>query len=308
MFELPVAWLTSQILSKRILRYNKPTMSQMIDGKMHAQKMRARLANELKVLVSKGIHPSLTVIIVGDNPASQTYVANKEKQAKEVGIRSQVIRLSADSTQNELLQILATLNQDPSIHGILVQLPLPRHIDEDQVILALDPLKDVDGFHPINVGRLVMGHPQAFVPCTPAGVLELLREYRVELTGKEVVIVGRSNIVGKPLIQLFLQQNATVTVCHSKTVNLENVTKRADVLVVAIGKDHFIQAKHVQKGAIVIDVGINRIDGKLFGDVDFDSVAPVASLITPVPGGVGPMTIAMLLRNTLKAASLQNEC
>ncbi|MEK6557433.1 MAG: bifunctional methylenetetrahydrofolate dehydrogenase/methenyltetrahydrofolate cyclohydrolase FolD [Candidatus Margulisiibacteriota bacterium] len=283
-------------------------MSQMIDGKMHAQKMRARLANELKVLVSKGIHPSLTVIIVGDNPASQTYVANKEKQAKEVGIRSQVIRLSADSTQNELLQILATLNQDPSIHGILVQLPLPRHIDEDQVILALDPLKDVDGFHPINVGRLVMGHPQAFVPCTPAGVLELLREYRVELTGKEVVIVGRSNIVGKPLIQLFLQQNATVTVCHSKTVNLENVTKRADVLVVAIGKDHFIQAKHVQKGAIVIDVGINRIDGKLFGDVDFDSVAPVASLITPVPGGVGPMTIAMLLRNTLKAASLQNEC
>ena len=283
-------------------------MSQMIDGKMHAQKMRARLANELKVLVSKGIHPSLTVIIVGDNPASQTYVANKEKQAKEVGIRSQVIRLSADSTQNELLQILATLNQDPSIHGILVQLPLPRHIDEDQVILALDPLKDVDGFHPINVGRLVMGHPQAFVPCTPAGVLELLREYRVELTGKEVVIVGRSNIVGKPLIQLFLQQNATVTVCHSKTVNLENVTKRADVLVVAIGKDHFIQAKHVQKGAIVIDVGINRIDGKLFGDVDFDSVAPVASLITPVPGGVGPMTIAMLLRNTLKAARLQNEC
>lgn len=292
-------------LNKGILGYNSLTMVQIIDGKALAEKIKFTLAKEIHSLLNRGIHPSLTVIIVGENPASQTYVASKEKQAGEIGIRSQVIRLSEGTSQGELLRIIDRLNRDSSIHGILVQLPLPRHMDEDQIILAIDPLKDVDGFHPINVGRLVMGHPQAFVPCTPAGVMALLSEHQVHLEGKEVVIVGRSNIVGKPLIQLFLQKNATVTICHSKTANLEGVTKRADVLAVAIGKDRFIQARHVKTGAIVIDVGINRVDGKLFGDVDFASVSPVAGWMTPVPGGVGPMTIAMLLSNTLKAARLQ---
>ncbi len=281
-------------------------MTTLIDGKAISSQIKAEVALEVQELVKLGIKPSLTVVIVGDDPASQTYVSSKEKSSIAVGMNSQVIRFPSDASEDEVLGCIHSLNNDKSVHGILVQLPLPKQINESNVIIAIDPKKDVDGFHPMNVGSIVSGNPEAFVPCTPAGVMVLLERENVSIEGKHVVIVGRSHMVGKPLIPLFLQKNATVTVCHSRTQNLTSFTQLADILVVAIGKDRFIKAEHVKLGAVVIDVGINRVDGKLYGDVDFDAVAPLASKITPVPGGVGPMTIAMLLKNTIKAAKLAN--
>ncbi len=281
-------------------------MTTLIDGKAISSQIKAEVALEVQALAKQGITPGLTVVIVGEDPASQTYVSSKEKSSKALGMNSNVIRFPADASEDEVLYCIDELNKDNTVHGILVQLPLPKQINENKVIIAIDPKKDVDGFHPMNVGYLVSGNAEAFVPCTPAGVMVLLEREKVTIEGKHVVIVGRSHMVGKPLISLFLQKNATVTVCHSRTQNLTSVTQLADILVVAIGKDRFIKAEHVKEGAVVIDVGINRVDGKLYGDVDFDAVAPLASKITPVPGGVGPMTIALLLKNTIKAAKLAN--
>lgn len=274
----------------------------LIDGKAIAATMRLDIAKDVASLSKQGIVPGLTVVIVGDDPASTVYVRNKEKSSQEVGMNSSVIRLNENTTQEQLLEVIDKLNSDAHVHGILVQLPLPKQINESDIINAILPEKDVDGFHPVNVGKLMLGDESGFVPCTPAGVIALLKSEKVDLAGKHVVVVGRSNIVGKPLVPLFLKENATVTVCHSKTRNLAEITQQADILVVAIGRDRFIKSQHVKHGVIVVDVGINRVDGKLYGDVDFVSVAPIASKITPVPGGVGPMTIAMLLSNTLKAA------
>ncbi len=282
-------------------------MTNIIDGNRIAAQIRAEVFREVETLKSKGITPGLTVVIVGENPGSVVYVKNKEKDAKEVGFKSEVIRIPQDTTQEYLLKVIDQLNKDETVHGLLIQLPLPKHIDELKVIEAINPQKDVDGFHPVNVGKVVIGDKRALVSCTPAGVIALLEHENLEIAGKEVVIVGRSNIVGKPLVPLFLQKNATVTVCHSKSQDLRSITKRADILVVAIGKSRFITADYVKPGAVVIDVGINRLDGKLTGDVDFLEAATVASKITPVPGGVGPMTRAMLLKNTIQAAKLQNE-
>lgn len=277
-------------------------MANLINGKQIAQDIRAEIAEEVKELSKQGICPGLAVILVGENPASKVYVRNKQKACEEVGIRSTRIDFPENVSEEELLCAIQTLNSDPAIHGILVQLPLPHHISEEKVIHAISPEKDVDAFHPVNVGKLVTGNP-TFLPCTPAGVMELLRRSGIDPKGKECVIVGRSNIVGKPAALLMLAANATVTICHSKTQDLKKVCSGADILVAAIGKPDFITAEYVKKGAVVIDVGINRKeDGKLTGDVDFASVEPIASYITPVPGGVGPMTIAMLLRNTMEAA------
>lgn len=273
----------------------------VIDGKAVAAKVKQEVAAKVSQLRSRGITPGLAVVLVGEDPASLTYVANKEKACAEVGIRSIVKRFPADAKEGEVLAAIEQLNCDPEVHGILVQLPLPPHIREEACINAIHPTKDVDGFHPVNVGRLVIGEP-CFVPCTPAGIIELLNSYSVQIEGAEAVVVGRSNIVGKPVATLLLKRNATVTVCHSKTRDLAEVTRRADILVVAVGKPRTISAGMVKRGAVVIDVGINRIDGKLVGDVDFDAVKDVASMITPVPGGVGPMTIAMLLKNCVQAA------
>lgn len=274
----------------------------IINGKALAQKMQAELAEKTAKLKEKsGQAPGLVVILVGENPASQVYVRNKERSAIAAGFRSEVVRVSDSITQEELLFLINRYNQDPAWNGILVQLPLPAHIDEEAVLLAIDPEKDVDGFHPTNMGRLWSGHP-VMIPCTPAGIMEMLREYNVELEGKRAVVIGRSNIVGKPMAQLLLAKNATVTLTHSRTHHLAEIAKQADILIVAIGRGHFVTKDFVKEGAVVIDVGMNRDEnGKLIGDVKFDEVAEIASLITPVPGGVGPMTITMLMEQTYQA-------
>ncbi|HGH8634540.1 TPA: bifunctional methylenetetrahydrofolate dehydrogenase/methenyltetrahydrofolate cyclohydrolase [Streptococcus pyogenes] len=278
-------------------------MTELIDGKALAQKMQQELAAKVNNLKQKkGIVPGLAVILVGDDPASQVYVRNKERAALTVGFKSETVRLSEFICQEELIAVIERYNADNTIHGILVQLPLPNHINDKKIILAIDPKKDVDGFHPMNTGHLWSGRP-LMVPCTPSGIMELLREYNVNLEGKHAVIIGRSNIVGKPMAQLLLDKNATVTLTHSRTRQLEEVCRCADVLIVAIGQGHFITKQYIKEGAIVIDVGMNRDDnGKLIGDVAFDEVAKVAAKITPVPGGVGPMTIAMLLEQTYQSA------
>lgn len=274
---------------------------QIIDGKKTAQEIRGELAAEVAALKEEGIRPQLVVILVGDDPASAVYVRNKERACQEVGITSKTIRLSGETGEEELLTIIAGLNQDPEVNGILVQLPLPEQIDEQKVIAAIAPGKDVDGFHPVNMGKLLIGQ-DGFVSCTPFGVMELLNRYQIPVAGKEAVIVGRSNIVGKPMAALLLAANATVTVAHSRTEDLRAVTRRADLLVVAVGKANLITPSMVKEGAVVIDVGMNRTENGLVGDVDFEGVSKLASAITPVPGGVGPMTITMLLSNTIKAA------
>ncbi|MFW7129660.1 bifunctional methylenetetrahydrofolate dehydrogenase/methenyltetrahydrofolate cyclohydrolase [Streptococcus pyogenes] len=278
-------------------------MTELIDGKALAQKMQQELAAKVNNLKQKkGIVPGLAVILVGDDPASQVYVRNKERAALTVGFKSETVRLSEFICQEELIAVIERYNADNTIHGILVQLPLPNHINDKKIILAIDPKKDVDGFHPMNTGHLWSGRP-LMVPCTPSGIMELLREYNVNLEGKHAVIIGRSNIVGKPMAQLLLDKNATVTLTHSRTRQLEEVCRCADVLIVAIGQGHFITKQYIKDGAIVIDVGMNRDDnGKLIGDVAFDEVAEVAAKTTPVPGGVGPMTIAMLLEQTYQSA------
>lgn len=278
-------------------------MTELIDGKALSQKMQAELGRKVERLKEQhGIIPGLAVILVGDNPASQVYVRNKERSALEAGFKSETLRLSESISQEELIDIIHQYNEDKSIHGILVQLPLPQHINDKKIILAIDPKKDVDGFHPMNTGHLWSGRPM-MVPCTPAGIMEMFREYHVDLEGKHAVIIGRSNIVGKPMAQLLLDKNATVTLTHSRTRNLSEVTKEADILIVAIGQGHFVTKDFVKEGAVVIDVGMNRDEnGKLIGDVVFEKVAEVASMITPVPGGVGPMTITMLLEQTYQAA------
>ncbi|WP_419956181.1 bifunctional methylenetetrahydrofolate dehydrogenase/methenyltetrahydrofolate cyclohydrolase FolD [Neobacillus niacini] len=274
----------------------------IIDGKEIAAKKKVEIASEVQKLKALGITPGLAVILVGNNHASRTYVTNKEKTCRDLGMHSVLIELPETATQEELLQKIEELNVDPAIHGILVQLPLPKHIDETRVIESISPLKDVDGFHPINIGRMMTGQ-DAFLPCTPFGIMVLLEEMGISVAGKHVVVVGRSNIVGKPVGQLFLNQHATVTYCHSKTIDLQYHTTQADILVAAVGLANFIKADHVKEGAVVIDVGINRNEaGKLCGDVAFDEVSQKAGYITPVPKGVGPMTITMLMYNTLKSA------
>ena len=277
-------------------------MANIIDGKALAEKLQEKLAEKTAKLKSEtGQEPGLVVILVGDNPASQVYVRNKERSALAAGFRSEVVRLPESTSQEELLALIAKYNQDPAWHGILVQLPLPAHIDDEAVLLAIDPDKDVDGFHPTNMGRLWSGHP-LMIPSTPAGIMEMFREYKVDLEGKNAVVIGRSNIVGKPMAQLLLSKNATVTLTHSRTHHLAKIAKKADILVVAIGRGHFVTKDFVKEGAVVIDVGMNRDEnGKLIGDVKFDEVAEVASLITPVPKGVGPMTITMLMEQTYQA-------
>lgn len=274
----------------------------IIDGKAVSNKIRTRLTEEVaKFIEETGITPGLAVVLVGEDPASQTYVRSKEKSTLKVGMYSEVYRLPAATTEVELLDLVAKLNGNDKIHGILVQLPLPDHIEESKVLNAIDPGKDVDGFHPVNAGNLLIGQ-ESFIPCTPHGIMELLADTGVELKGKHAVVVGRSNIVGKPVALLLLQKHATVTICHSRTADLGAMTRQADILVVAVGRPNFINGDMVKPGAAVIDVGINRVDGVLVGDVDFNSVKEVAGSITPVPGGVGPMTITMLLQNTLTAA------
>ncbi len=280
-------------------------MAVIIDGKRISAEIKDELKQEVAELNSQGKRITLAVIQVGADPASCVYVGNKKKACAYIGIDSEAYELPEETTQDELLSLIAKLNQDKRINGILVQLPLPKHIDEDTVIRAIDPAKDVDGFHPQSVGALSIGQP-GFVSCTPAGIIELLKRSDIEISGRECVVIGRSNIVGKPMAMLLLRENGTVTVCHSKTRDLREVTKRADILVVAIGKPKMIDASYVKEGAVVIDVGIHRNENnKLCGDVDFDSVEPIASAITPVPGGVGPMTIAMLMKNCVNALSLQ---
>lgn len=278
-------------------------MAKLIDGKMIAAQIRAELKQETLALIERtGVTPKLAVVLVGEDPASQVYVRNKGRACEEIGFEAEQITLPETTTQQELDALIDRLNADDSVHGILVQLPLPKGLCEERVLLRIHPDKDVDAFHPYNVGRMVAGQA-VFLPCTPAGVMELLRRSGVEVAGKHCVVVGRSNIVGKPMAHLLLQANGTVTVCHSRTKNLAEETRRADILVAAIGKADFFTADMVKPGAVVIDVGMNRnAQGKLTGDVDFASVEPLASYITPVPGGVGPMTIAMLMANTLTAA------
>ena len=274
----------------------------LIAGKALADKMAVELKAKVDDLKSVGVTPGLVVILVGENPASQVYVRNKERRATAAGFNSEVIRLSEDTTETALLELIAQLNQDNKWHGILVQLPLPAHISEEKILLAIDPDKDVDGFHPTNMGRLWSGNP-VMIPSTPAGIMVMLETYGVEVAGKNALVIGRSNIVGKPMAQMLLDQHATVTIAHSRTQNLPELAKQADILVVAIGRGNFVTAEFVKPGAVVIDVGMNRDDnGKLIGDVKFDEVEPIASLMTPVPGGVGPMTITMLMEQTYEAA------
>ena len=274
----------------------------ILDGKAVSLKVKENVKVRADELKKFGVEPTLAVVLVGEDKASQTYVRAKEKACNEYGIKSVAHRLSENTTQNELLALINVLNLDDSIHGILVQLPLPKHIDTDAILAMINPAKDVDGFHAVNVGKLVSGL-DGFVPCTPLGVMEILKEYGIEVAGLNAVVIGRSNIVGKPMANLLLNASATVTITHSKTKNLKEICKNADLIVAAIGKPFFLKADMVKDGAVVVDVGINRLDdGRLVGDVDFDDVAPKCSYITPVPGGVGPMTIAMLLNNTILAA------
>lgn len=278
-------------------------MAEIISGKECSEKVRADIcAQVVKFKEKNGYVPGLTVIIVGEDPASKVYVRNKKKACLDVGMNSVVVELPHETTEQYLLEVIDRLNSDDNVHGILVQLPLPSHINEESVINRISPDKDVDAFHPVNVGKVMTGN-FSFVPCTPAGVMEMLKFKNIDISGKNCVIIGRSNIVGKPQAMLMLKENATVTICHSRTKDLSSITRTADILVAAVGRANFVTSDMVKEGAVVIDVGINRLpDGKLCGDVDFAQVEPVASYITPVPGGVGPMTITMLLKNTLTAA------
>ncbi|EMF0035879.1 bifunctional methylenetetrahydrofolate dehydrogenase/methenyltetrahydrofolate cyclohydrolase [Enterococcus hirae] len=277
-------------------------MAELINGKELAEKMQAEIAIKVSELKTKSISPGLVVLLVGENPASQVYVRNKERSAKSIGIHSKVERYPSTISEETLLAEIEKYNQDPNFHGILVQLPLPKHIDEEKVLLAIDPKKDVDGFHPMNLGRLLAGNPDK-IPCTPYGIMKMLAAYDIDLAGKRALVIGRSNIVGKPMAQLLLMADATVTIAHSKTTNLAELAKEADILVVAIGRGHFVTKEFIKPGAVVIDVGMNRDEhGKLIGDVKFDEVEPLASYITPVPKGVGPMTITMLMYQTVLAA------
>lgn len=280
-------------------------MSNIIDGKAVANKIKDKLKNEVSFLSGHGSKPGLAVVLVGDNPASLVYTKAKAKACEELGINSFHYALHKDISQADLLWQVSELNNDPKVHGILVQLPLPKHLDEELILEAISPEKDVDGFHPFNVGRLVAGKP-LFQPCTPLGIMKLLEDYGIDVSGKDAVVVGRSNIVGKPIAMMLLQKNATVTICHSKTINLQEKIKRADIVIAAIGKPYMIKGEWIKQGAVVIDVGINRLDnGKLAGDVEYEDAFKRASFITPVPGGVGPMTIAMLMNNTVEAAKRQ---
>ena len=283
-------------------------MAELIDGKLVSKKVREDISKEVVEFTSKyNKAPGLAVIVVGNDPASAVYVRNKHKACLDVGITSYQIEYPEETTEEELLSKIDELNADPNVNGILVQLPLPKSINEDAVINRISPLKDVDAFHPENVGKIMIGKYE-FLPCTPAGIVELLKFYNVELEGKRCVVIGRSNIVGKPMALLLLERNGTVTVCHSRTKNLGDITREADIVVVAIGRANFLTADMVKPGAVIIDVGINRMDdGKLCGDVKFGEVEKIASKITPGPGGVGPMTITMLLKNTLTAAKIQNK-
>lgn len=279
----------------------------LLNGKEVSARIKDELKKEVAELKEKGIFPGLAVVLVGDDPASKVYVSSKKKNCEELGIYSEEYTLPAETTEDELLGLIARLNKEDKLSGILVQLPLPKHINEENIINAIDPKKDVDAFHPVNVGKIMVGNYD-FVPCTPAGVMELIKESGIEIAGKECVVVGRSNIVGKPQAMLLLHENGTVTICHSKTKNLKEVVKRADIVVAAVGKPKFITADMIKPGAVVIDVGINRIEPKkLVGDVDFEECEKIAGAITPVPGGVGPMTIAMLMKNTVKAAIIQKK-
>lgn len=280
-------------------------MAKIIDGKAISAEVRAEIKKEVSLLAENGIKVCLAVVIVGDDPASQVYVRNKKKACDETGIASEIIAMPSETTEKELISVLDGLNSRSEINGILVQLPLPKHINERNIIAHIDPKKDVDAFCDENVGRIMTGN-FSFLPCTPAGIIELLLRSGVSVCGKDCVVIGRSNIVGKPMAILLLHENGTVTICHSRTKNLPEITRRADILVSAVGKAGFVTADMVKPGAVVIDVGMNRTpEGKLTGDVDFASVEPIASLITPVPGGVGPMTVTMLLKNTVTAAKLQ---
>lgn len=274
----------------------------LISGKAIGEEIRQSITQRVDKLKELGVTPGLAVILVGNDPASHTYVTNKQKTSKKLGMHSDLIEFDESISQEELLNTINRLNTDDSIHGILVQLPLPKHIDERAVIDAIDPSKDVDGFHPINAGKLTIGE-EGFIPCTPFGIMKMIEKIGLDLKGKHAVVIGRSNIVGKPIGQLLLQRDATVTYCHSKTSDLPAITKQADLLVAAVGRPKMITSEHVKEGAVVIDVGINRDENnKLCGDVDFDDVKEIASSITPVPGGVGPMTITMLMANTLLSA------
>lgn len=280
-------------------------MSTVINGRELADQMQAEIQKDVEKMTQQGIQPGLVVLLVGENPASQTYVRNKERAAAKIGILSKVEKLPETISEEELLAEIDKYNQDSRFHGILVQLPLPKYIDEEKILLAIDPKKDVDGFHPMNLGRLFVGKPE-MIPCTPYGIMKMFEAYDIDLTGKRAVVIGRSNIVGKPMAQLLLMKNATVTIAHSKTEHLAEVAKEADILVVAIGRGHFVTKEFVKPGAVVIDVGMNRNqEGKLIGDVAFDEVSEIASYITPVPKGVGPMTITMLMYQTVEAAKKQ---
>lgn len=281
-------------------------MAKIIDGKAVSQFVKDEVKKEVSALGEKGISVGLAVIIVGNDPASRTYVNNKKKACEATGIISEEYALPEDTTMEELLALIKELNAKKSINGILCQLPLPKHLDEKAVIENIDPIKDVDAFHAVNTGHIMIGD-YSFLPCTPAGIMEMLKYYNIEIEGKECVVIGRSNIVGKPMAMLLLQKNGTVTICHSRTKNLKEVTSRADILVAAVGVPYFVTADIVKDGAVVIDVGMDRNkEGKLCGDVDFAEVEKKASYITPVPGGVGPMTIATLMKNTVTAAKIQN--
>ena len=282
-------------------------MAERIDGKAVAAAVRQEVAQEvLRLKEEKGLQPGIAVVIVGDDPASRIYVNNKKKACSEVGIYSEEYALPASTTQEELTDLIHQLNENPAIHGILVQSPLPKGLDEQAMVENIDPKKDVDAFHALNLGKIMIGDFE-FLPCTPAGVIELLDRYGVAIEGKRCVVIGRSNIVGKPMAMLLLHRNGTVTICHSRTKNLAEICREADILVAAVGKAKFVTKDMVKPGAVVIDVGMNRNEnGKLYGDVDFDEVEPLASYITPVPGGVGPMTIAMLMKNVVSAAKIQN--
>ncbi|MBO5852883.1 MAG: bifunctional methylenetetrahydrofolate dehydrogenase/methenyltetrahydrofolate cyclohydrolase FolD [Clostridia bacterium] len=282
-------------------------MAKLIDGKVISAAVKAEVAEEVASLKAQGIIPGLAVIIVGEDPASKVYVANKEKACETIGMASFKYALPENTSEEELLELINKLNNDSKVNGILCQLPLPRHLDEELIINSIIPEKDVDAFHPHNVGKIMIGNYD-FLPCTPAGIMEMLKFENIDIEGKECVVIGRSNIVGKPMSMLLLHKNGTVTVCHSRTKNLKEVCRRADILVAAVGRANFVTADMVKEGAVVIDVGINRLDnGKLCGDVNFAEVEPIASYITPVPGGVGPMTIATLMKNTLTAAKKQNK-
>ena len=279
-------------------------MTKIIDGKQISLDIKNELKEKVAKYKEQGIEITLAVVKVGNDPASAVYVRNKEKACEYVGINSKTLALPEETTEEELLNVVKKLNEDKNVNGILVQLPLPKHIDESKVLLTIDSTKDVDGFHPVNVGKMVIGE-DTFLPCTPAGIIEMIKRTDIDIEGKECVVIGRSNIVGKPMAMLMLKENATVTIAHSRTKDLKEVTKRADIIVVAIGKAKFVTADYVKEGAVVIDVGMDRDEnGKLCGDVDFESVSKVASAITPVPGGVGPMTVTMLLVNCLRSVEL----